>query len=134
MTSAEVQVTFDCAEPAALARFWAAALDYAPPDIEGTHEVLRALGHAEDGLGNWYRIEDPSGRGPKLAFQRGPEPKICKNRLHLDLKPAGEGDAALFAEVARVVALGATQLRQVTDEAGIFVVLEDPEGNEFCVG
>jgi hypothetical protein len=129
-----VQVTFDCAEPAALARFWAAVLGYPPPDIERTHQVLRALGQAESDLGNWYRIEDPSGGGPRLAFQRVPEPKVVKNRLHLDVKPVGDEPAALDAEVARLVGLGAKLLRRVTDEAGTFVVLEDPEGNEFCVG
>ena len=134
MTSGRVQVTFDCAEPAVLAVFWAGVLGYPPPDIEGTHAVLRALGQAEDELGNWYRIEDPAGQGPKLAFQRVPEPKVTKNRLHLDVEPLEDGPAARDAEAQRLLGLGATQLRTVTDEAGTFVVLQDPEGNEFCVG
>jgi hypothetical protein len=129
-----VQITIDCAEPAVLAEFWAAALGYPPPDIDGTHEVLRALGQSEHELGNWYRIEDPTDRGPRLAFQRVPEPKVVKNRLHLDLKPLDDAANALDIEVDRVVSLGATTLRRVTDEAGTFVVLEDPEGNEFCIG
>jgi hypothetical protein len=129
-----VQVTFDCAEPAALAQFWAAVLGYGPPDIEGTHEVLLALGQSEAELGNWYRIEDPSGRGPMLAFQRVPEPKAMKNRLHLDLEPLEYVPGVLDAEVERVVGLGARELRRVTDEAGTFVVVADPEGNEFCIG
>ena len=130
VTVREVQVTFDCADPAALAAFWAAVLGYPPPDIEGTHEVLRALGQPEETLGDWYRIEDPDHRGPRLAFQRVPEPKTSKNRLHLDVKGF---DTTLDEEVARVIGLGATHLRRVTDEAGTFVVLQDPEGNEFCV-
>ena len=134
MTSGHVQVTFDCADPAALAQFWSAVLGYPPPDIEGTHSVLRALGQSESEMGNWYRIEDASGTGPRLAFQRVPEPKVAKNRLHLDVKPLGDAPSALDAEVDRIVGLGAKQLRRVTDEAGTFVVLEDPEGNEFCVG
>ena len=63
-----------------------------------------------------------------------PEPKICKNRLHLDVKPVDRSPTALDSEAERLVALGATRLRRVTDEAGTFIVLEDPEGNEFCVG
>ena len=131
MASGRVQVTFDCADPAALASFWAAVLEYPPPDIEGTHEVLRAMGHPEETLGDWYRIEDPNKQGPRLAFQRVPEPKICKNRLHLDVKPL---DRALEEEVERVVDLGATQVEAVTDESGTFVIFQDPEGNEFCIG
>lgn len=131
MAVGDVQITFDCAEPETLARFWAAVLGYPPPDIEGTHAVLRALGHPEETLGDWYRIEDPTKQAPRLAFQRVPEPKTCKNRVHLDVKPVG---GSLDEEVQRVIALGATQLRRVTDEAGTFVILQDPEGNEFCVG
>jgi hypothetical protein len=134
MTSGNVQVTFDCAEPAALATFWAAVLGYPPPDVEGTHEVLRALGQPEDDLGNWYRIEDPAGRGPRLAFQRVPEGKVVKNRVHLDVWVLERGTDALEVEVQRLVSLGADRLRTVTDESGTFVILTDPEGNEFCVG
>ena len=134
MTSGHVQITFDCAEPASLARFWSAVLGYPPPDIDGTHAILRALGQAEAEFGNWYRIEDPSGRGPRLAFQRVPEPKVSKNRLHLDVKPLDESVGALDTEVERLLGLGATHVRRVTDEAGTFVILQDPEGNEFCVG
>ena len=129
-----MQITFDCADPASLAQFWAAVLGYAPPDVEGTHAVLIALGQAEADLGSWYRIDDPSRRGPRLAFQRVPERKVMKNRVHLDLKPLEDAPGALDAEVDRVVALGATELQRVTDEAGTFVIVADPEGNEFCIG
>ena len=131
MTSGNVQVTFDCADPATLATFWAAVLGYPPPDIDGTHAMLTALGQSEETLGDWYRIEDRNNAGPRLAFQRVPEPKTIKNRVHLDVKPL---DDTLQQEVQRVLALGATQLETVTDEAGTFVILQDPEGNEFCVG
>jgi hypothetical protein len=134
VTSGRVQITFDCAEPAALARFWAAVLGYPPPDIEGTHAALLALGQAEKELGNWYRIEDPDGQEPRLAFQRVPEPKTIKNRVHLDVEPLDDSPDALDVEVNRLLVLGTTHLRRVTDEAGTFVILEDPEGNEFCVG
>src|SRR3954451_22556116 len=131
MTSGQVQVTLDCADPATLAAFWAAVLGYPPPDIEGTHTVLRAMGHPEETLGDWYRIEDPNQRGPRLAFQRVPEPKTSKNRVHLDVKPL---DRTPDEEVQRVLDLGATHVRNVTDEAGTFAILQDPEGNEFCIG
>ena len=127
-------MTIDCADPAALAAFWAAVLGYAPPDVDGIHACLRALGHREEDLGNWYRIEDPAGQGPRLAFQRVPEAKSVKNRIHLDVAALGDGPDARAVEVARLVDLGATQVRTVTDEAGTFVILQDPEGNEFCVG
>lgn len=65
-------MTIDCADPAALATFWAAVLGYAPPDSDSIHAALRALGHREEDLGNWYRIVDPAGQGPRLAFQRVP--------------------------------------------------------------
>lgn len=126
-------MTIDSADPAALAAFWAAVLGYPPPDIEGTHAVLRALGHREDDLGNWYRIEDPAGHGPRLAFQRVPEPKTVKNRVHLDVTALGDRADARAVEVERLVGLGAAQVSVVTDEAGTFVILQDPEGNEFCV-
>lgn len=131
MTSGQVQITFDCAEPAALATFWAAVLGYPPPDIDGTHAALRGLGHPEETLGDWYRIEDPHHHGPRLAFQRVPEPKTSKNRVHIDVKPL---DRTLHEEVRRVLDVGATSLETITDEAGTFVVLQDPEGNEFCIG
>lgn len=127
-------MTIDCADPAALAVFWAAVLGYAPPDIDGIHAALRTLGHREEDLGNWYRIEDPAGQGPRLAFQRVPEAKTVKNRIHLDVTALGAGPDAREIEVARLVGLGATEVRAVTDEAGTFVILQDPEGNEFCVG
>ena len=129
-----VQITFDCAEPEVLARFWAAVLGYPPPDVEGTLAVLSALGQPEDELGNWYRIEDPAGVGPRLAFQRVLEPKVVKNRVHLDVTPLENVPQAVEDELNRVLALGASQIRRVTDEAGTFVVLADPEGNEFCIG
>ena len=85
----------------------------------------------EDQLGNWYRIEDPAGDGPRLAFQRVPEPKTVKNRVHVDVWAV---DGKLDAEVERLLALGASEVERVTDESGTFVVMQDPEGNEFCVG
>jgi len=121
-----VQVTFDCADPAAVATFWAGVLGYLPPEL-GTNE------HGEP----WSRIADPMGVRPRLFFQRVPEPKVVKNRVHLDVASPSDGPGdrrqQIDAEVERVAGLGARPLRSVTDEAGYFVVMQDPEGNEFCV-
>ncbi|MER6996006.1 VOC family protein [Streptomyces sp. NPDC000410] len=104
------EVVFDCAEPAALAQFWSALL--------GGEPVVRS--------DDWAYIEPPE--FVRVAFQRVPEGKAAKNRLHLDLD-AGDVDAA--AEEA--VRLGATRVGDpVTDAQGRFQVLLDPEGNEFC--
>ena len=130
MTSRNVQVTFDCLDPAAQAIFWAAVLDYPPPDIGGTDNVMLAMGRNK---GGWYRIEDPSGTGPILNFQRVPEPKKSKNRVHLDVTADADESNGLEAEVERLVHLGATTHKVVRDDVGTFFILLDPEGNEFCV-
>ncbi|MCF3961633.1 VOC family protein [Streptomyces fuscigenes] len=104
------EIVFDCSEPASLGRFWAALL--------GTERVDREP--------HWTYVEAPG--LPRLAFQRVPEPKAVKNRVHLDLDA---GDIA--AATAEAVALGAVPLGElVSDTYGQFQVLHDPEGNEFC--
>jgi glyoxalase superfamily protein len=151
--SRHVQVTFDARDPQALSSFWRDALGYvhpAPPGAglpEGADplaawdDFLAKLGVPEDERGSRSAIEDPEGRGPRLYFQRVPEHKAVKNRVHLDVRvaPGLEGDermAALEAECDRLVARGATRLRRVDPapplEAG-FIVMADPEGNEFCL-
>ena len=142
MPPGRVQVTFDCVDPSTLATFWAAVLGYPPPDIHAVRAKLRALGTADEDLGNWCAVEDPSPSldgtaRPRLFFQRVPEPKVVKNRVHLDVAAPSDGPGdrrqQIDAEVRRVVQLGARELRSVTDDAGYFVVLQDPEGNEFCI-
>jgi predicted enzyme related to lactoylglutathione lyase len=104
------EVVIDCADSAALARFWAALLD----------------GEVVDRTGDWSYVRAPG--LPRLAFQRVPEPKTVKNRVHLDLDA---GDVRTAAEKA--VQLGAVAIGElVTDAWGQFQVLHDPEGNEFC--
>jgi hypothetical protein len=120
-------VTFDCRHPASLARFWAAALDgydVAPYDDEELAR-LRAMGVDDPEDDPTVLVEAP-GVSPRLFFQRVPEEKVVKNRVHLDLRADDAG-----REIARLVELGATVVADDPD-AG-FVVLQDPEANEFCV-
>lgn len=131
-----VQITFDCGDPIGLARFWASALRYPEPDVEAFQDHLRSDGVAEEDLNKWCLIGDPSGVGPRVFFQAVPEPKVAKNRVHLDVRISMErpGDrATVDEEAARLVGLGASKVRSVVDGDSYFVVLQDPEGNEFCI-
>ena len=137
--SREVQITLDCADPAALAEFWAAALGYVvqpPPEGYATwDDALTAWGVPEEHRNDRSAVVDPEGAGPRLFLQRVPEGKVAKNRLHLDVRAApglgGEDRmAALEEEAARLVARGATRLRRFEPggvDAG-HVVMQDPEG------
>ncbi|WP_437051325.1 VOC family protein [Streptomyces sp. enrichment culture] len=118
-------IVFDCARPAATARFWAAALDgYAvAPYDEAELARLRSLGITSTEDDPTVLVE-PAGAGPRLWFQLVPEAKTGKNRVHPDLFTAD-----LHAEVRRLTALGAAVRSSHPDH----VVLADPEGNEFCV-
>ncbi|CAN7485453.1 VOC family protein [Knoellia sp. LjRoot47] len=151
--SRTIQVTFDAHDPAAQSRFWALALGYTipgPPGVEladGTDpleawvEFLTRIGVPADQHNSRSAIEDPDGDGPRVFFQQVPEDKVAKNRVHLDVRaaPGLDGDermAALEAECERLVALGARRLRRVEPEPPMeagFIVMTDPEDNEFCL-
>ena len=136
------QVTFDCAQPERLARFWCEVLGYVvPPPPEGfaTWDDFDRAQPPED-RGAAFACLDPSGTGPRLFFQRVPEGKVVKNRLHLDVRVATglvgeERLRALDAECARLVALGAARVRLVLadEENESCLVMQDIEGNEFCL-
>lgn len=139
-----VQVVMDCADPARLAAFWASALHYKtqdpPAGFASWPEFLAAQGVPEDQWNSANAIVDPDGAGPRVYFQRVPEPKIVKNRVHLDLNVGGgkdieaqEGRRRVDAEVERLVGIGATKLRPYEERGEYWVVMQDPEGNEFCV-
>jgi hypothetical protein len=141
----EIQVTFDCADPGAVATFWAEALGYRMPDPPGGFaswdQALEALGVPPERRNDASAVEDPEGRGPRLFFQRVPEGKQVKNRVHLDVRaaPGLQGEArmaALEAEAERLVAHGATRLQRYEPapplQAG-HILMADPEGNEFCL-
>jgi len=141
----EVQITFDCADPALLAAFWAEALGYEvqgpPPPYGSWDEALDAWHIPAEERNSRSAVVDPSGAGPRVFFQRVPEGKSAKNRVHLDVRAApgllgDERMAALEKEADRLTALGATRLHrhepQPPADAG-HIVLADPEGNEFCL-
>ncbi|MFF5446330.1 VOC family protein [Streptomyces sp. NPDC012888] len=141
-TIRQFQVTFDCAEPERVARFWCEVLGYeVPPPPQGSatwEEFHRSLPPGERGA--WFAAVDPAGVRPRLFFQRVPEGKVAKNRMHLDVR-AGAGLvgeerlAVLEAECARLVALGAVRLRLLPadEENESCIVMQDVEGNEFCL-
>ncbi len=124
-TAKQFQVTFDCADPERVARFWSEVLGYVLPEEEP---------------GSTFACSDPAGVGARLFFQRVPEGKVVKNRLHLDVRVGTglvgeERVAALEAECARLIPLGATrvQLLLADDENESTLVMQDVEGNEFCL-
>lgn len=140
----EFQVTFDCADPRRLATFWAAALHYEIPGPPGEYaswdEFLAERGIPEDQWNMASAARDPDDVGPRLYFQQVPEGKRVKNRVHLDLRcaPGLGGDqrmAALEREAERLAGLGATRVERHEPawNHGGFIVMTDPEGNEFCV-
>lgn len=151
--SREVQVTFDAHDPRALSSFWRDVLGYvhpAPPGVElpegadplaAWNGFLAGIGVPPDQRNTRSAIEDPDGRGPRLFFQQVPEDKVAKNRVHLDVRvaPGLRGNArmaALEAECERLVGLGAVRLRRYEPEPPLgsgFIVMADPEGNEFCL-
>jgi len=140
-----IQVVFDCADPDRLARFWATALHYRvqdPPDGFTSWEAwLADAGVPESEWNSASAIVDPDGAGPRIYFQRVPEGKVVKNRVHLDLNASSkrevgsdEGRRRAEAEVERLRSEGATVVRPGGEERGEYwVVMQDPEGNEFCV-
>ncbi|KUM74255.1 VOC family protein [Streptomyces curacoi] len=143
------KLVIDCANPQSQADFWAAALHYAVEDNSAFIERLLELGalpreavvefHARLAFRDLVAVRHPddpydqdsgTGLGRRLLFQRVPEAKTGKNRLHLDLHPtAGEREG----EVERLERLGASVLRRAKEPGGEWVVMADPEGNEFCV-
>jgi predicted enzyme related to lactoylglutathione lyase len=107
-------ITFDCADPLAVARFWA--------EVTGWR-VRQPYQPGE------YAVASEAASGPSLYFVMVPEGKSGKNRVHLDVSPA---DRAQNEEIARLAALGASVVSDRRPEVG-WVILADPEGNEFCV-
>jgi hypothetical protein len=139
----KIQVVFDADEPEKLAEFWGLALGYVsepPPEgFASWEEFARSAGIPESDFGDRASRVDPAGEGPRLYFQRVPEGKTAKNRVHLDVRAAGpevrgEHRKRLVSEhVERLVRAGASIAWQTDDVSGSAIVMRDPEGNEFCV-
>jgi predicted enzyme related to lactoylglutathione lyase len=112
--TAQLGLVLDCAEPEKLAEFWAPALGYVNLGTAGAYVVLFPDG----------------GPGPKLLLQRVDEPKAGKNRMHFDIEVAD-----IQAEADRLVALGAVQVSEAPyrEHGSTWLLMTDPEGNEFCV-
>lgn len=112
--AARMGLVLDCADPERLAEFWSAAIGYT------------TLG----GAGNYVLLVDGAGQQPKLLLQRVAEPKTGKNRMHFDIEIP-----AVDTEVARLEALGARRVEAdaIEEHGNRWVVMADPEGNEFCV-
>lgn len=139
-----IQVTFDAADPAALAEFWAAALEYQmqPPPAGFTtwDDFADANSIPQENRNDLAAVVDPDGGGPRLLFQRVPEGKTAKNRVHLDVN-AGGGHGVDYADrvdavdhhVDVLIDLGATKVQTFGQRGEYWVVMHDPEGNEFCV-
>ncbi|MFC7310767.1 VOC family protein [Streptomyces monticola] len=143
------KVVVDSQDPHAQADFWAAALGYTVEDNSPLIGELLAAGviapeitvehhghHAFRDAAAARHPEDPydehsgTGLGRRLLFNRVPEKKTGKNRLHLDLHVGAEQRAV---HVTRLEGLGARVLREVKEPGGEWVLMADPEGNEFCV-
>ncbi|MET9665240.1 VOC family protein [Streptomyces sp. NPDC006475] len=143
------KLVVDCSDPHTQADFWAAALEYRREDHSALIESLRQAGqlpdgsttqaHGRDAWLDYTAVRHPDdefekdtdiGLGRRLLFQRVPEGKTVKNRLHLDLHV---GPEKREAEVARLEGLGATVLYRQDQPIGVWTTMADPEGNEFCV-
>ncbi len=137
-----IQVVFDCADPDRLATFWATALAYKkqdpPPGHASWEAFLAAQGIPQERWNSASAIVDPDGVGSRVYFQRVPEGKVVKNRVHLDLNVGGGRKAPLEerrrrvdAEAERLVRAGARRVRAVGERDEYCVNMLDPEGNEF---
>jgi hypothetical protein len=122
MSSKFTELAIDCADPAALARFWCAVLDY---EVQEEEDGYVAIGSPLLPEGR----DRPGPVPPTMGFARVPEGKTVKNRLHLDVNPT---DRTQDEEVRRLLKLGARHV-DVGQGEQTWVVLADPEGNEFCV-
>jgi hypothetical protein len=142
------QLTIDANDPALLARFWAQALSCQPAPPTEPPTAWHALYRARLGEDAAFddRLFDPAGLRPPIWFQQVPEEKAGKNRLHLDIYPTDRDNALpmerrieiVEAKAVELVTLGASVERRTREDDPTdpvyFVVMHDPEGNEFCVG
>ena len=139
---APIQVVIDCADPGRLAPFWAEVLGYEeqpPPEGFATWEDwARGNGIPEEDWNKAGSVIDPEGKRPRFYFQQVPENKVVKNRVHVDVS-VGDGlsgderRSKVEQEAARVESLGGRKLRAMDQRGEFWIVMADPEGNEFCL-
>jgi hypothetical protein len=137
------QVTFDAADPGVLADFWSEVLGFVrqdpPAGFANWEEWAAAEGIPAAEWNNYDALVDPDGSGRRLFFQRVPEPKTAKNRCHLDVRVAERSMSAeqamsvIEAEADRLVAIGATRGKSYSELGAQWIVMQDPDGNEFCL-
>jgi hypothetical protein len=128
------QVTIDAAGPRALGGFWCQVLGYVeqppPPGFDTWEEALDAFGIDRSDPDRAFAIVDPEGNGPRVFFQKVPEGKSGKNRVHLDVNVGAD---AMHAKADELEALGATRVGEFDEPGGHWITMLDPEGNEFCL-
>ncbi len=138
------QVTIDANDVDLLVEFWALALGYIqqppPPGFASWQAWAAAEGIPRDQWDSRGALVDPTDRGPRLFFQKVPEEKSAKNRLHLDISIGGGGDvdpgdrrSLVDAHVELLVGAGGAVVREFAEGGERWVVMQDPEGNEFCI-
>jgi hypothetical protein len=138
VTPPPIGLVFDANDPELVGRFWLAALGYVqplPPDGYPTWEAYD-IAHKVPAEKIGFAMRDPEGIRPTIFVQRVSEPKAAKNRLHIDIKASGghaDAEERIERTVDRLLLLGATFVRRSDDPEDYFVVMADPEGNEFCV-
>ena len=136
-------VTVDAADPNKLAQFWGFALGYVlqpPPEGFETWEAFAdALDLSAEERERYSAVIDPQGVGPRILFQKVLEKKVVKNRWHLDIDvidrslPEDQHDRNREARISALIKRGATEVARFDEPVGKWVVMTDPEGNEFCV-
>jgi hypothetical protein len=137
-----LQIVFDANDVPRLVAFWQQALGYQvqppPPEFETWEDFARENGIPEEQWDGWGALIDPDGKRPRVFFQRVPEGKTAKNRVHLDVN-VGEGldgedrTTRVKQEADRLEGLGATRQRGAFERGEFWIVMQDPEGNEFCL-
>lgn len=140
----QFQVVFDAIDPPRLAAFWAIALHYEfqlpPPEFETWDEFADKMGIPEEDRDKLVALVPKGKTGNRILFQKVPESKTAKNRVHIDV-PSGadrnapklERVAMIEAKVAELVEAGGTAGESHSEFGAIWTVMQDPEGNEFCV-
>jgi hypothetical protein len=142
--AAGIQITIDVHDPKRVGQFWAELLGYIeqpPPEGHDSWESFLAANDVpQDEWDAGYAVVDPEGKGPRIYLQKVPEGKAVKNRMHLDIDVGGGRSVPLPERrrrvdegVTRAVGLGATRTQSFEEGGGYFVVMADPEGNEFCL-